>query len=274
MVRLSRILALLFARILTAYQPSFKARPALRPLPRRGAAPLRAVASASSALPIPQQEEAGDGAERVRSARSWRRIRAASSHVFGARVRLTPWGAPPRPAKSIFAGPPSPQESTPPRRRPQKPPSPRRITEQCARGWLREQRKRGSLVLDAIQRLEVVEPESCDVEEGLARRCPDAVRLAASGVSWIGFKRRQDGLAKLRATRLDTELVNLHRRVLTKGRRGALRAELTLSGPDLDGSAWIRTQLDRVVRRALVSYFRRADNLMRRVVAPPLPRRG
>lgn len=109
-------------------------------------------------------------------------------------------------------------------------------------------------MLDAIQRLEVAEPESCDVGEGLGRRCPDVVRMAVAGFAWNGFKKRPDGLAKLRATRLDTELVNLHRRVLTKGRRGALRTELTMTGADLDGSAWIRTQLDRVVRRVLVSW--------------------
>ena len=81
--------------------------------------------------------------------------------------------------------------------------------------------------------MDAVEPEECDVSEGLSRRCPDVVRLTSSGVVWIGAR---PGGPKLVASRLEAELVNLHRRVLTGGRRGSLVAELTMTGADLDGS--------------------------------------
>ena len=58
--------------------------------------------------------------------------------------------------------------------------------------------------------------------EGFSRRCPDVVRLGGTDLVWRGLGGR-DGPSKLQASRLDTEMVNLHRRVLTMGRRGALR---------------------------------------------------
>ena len=66
--------------------------------------------------------------------------------------------------------------------------------------------------------------------------------------------KKPDGGAKLKATQLETELVNMHRRVLTRGRRGSFRAQLTMTG-ETDASAWIRARLDRVVRRVLTSYM-------------------
>ena len=130
------------------------------------------------------------------------------------------------------------------------------ITEQCFRGWLRDTTKKGCLELDTVDCLEVVEPDECDIGEGLQRqRCPDVIRFGTSGFSWLGFQKLADGGAKLKATQLETELVNMHRRVLTRGRRGSFRAQLTMTGRDLDASAWIRARLDRVVRRVLTSYM-------------------
>jgi len=130
------------------------------------------------------------------------------------------------------------------------------ITEQCFRGWLRDTTKKGCLELDTVDCLEVVEPDECDIGEGLQRqRCPDVIRFGTSGFSWLGFKKLDNGGAKLKATQLETELVNMHRRVLTRGRRGSFRAQLTMTGRDLDASAWIRARLDRVVRRVLTSYM-------------------
>ncbi|KAK7231198.1 hypothetical protein SO694_00071151 [Aureococcus anophagefferens] len=126
------------------------------------------------------------------------------------------------------------------------------ITEQCARGWIRDQKKRGRLALEHVERVDAVEPEECDVSEGLSRRCPDVVRLTSSGVVWIGAR---PGGPKLVASRLEAELVNLHRRVLTGGRRGSLVAELTMTGADLDGSLWIRRRLDGIVRKVLVKWM-------------------
>ncbi len=130
------------------------------------------------------------------------------------------------------------------------------ITEQCFRGWLRDTTKKGCLELDTVDCLEVVEPDECDIGEGLQRqRCPDVIKLSTQGFSWLGFQKLPDGGAKLKATQLETELVNMHRRVLTRGRRGSFRAQLTMTGRDLDASAWIRARLDRVVRRVLTSYM-------------------
>ena len=130
------------------------------------------------------------------------------------------------------------------------------ITEQCFRGWLRDTTKKGCLELDTVDCLEVVEPDECDIGEGLQRqRCPDVIRFGTSGFSWLGFQKLADGGAKLKATQLETELVNMHRRVLTRGRRGSFRAQLTMTGRDLDASAWIRARLDRVVRRVLMQYM-------------------
>ena len=130
------------------------------------------------------------------------------------------------------------------------------ITEQCFRGWLRDTTKKGCLELDTVDCLEVVEPDECDIGEGLQRqRCPDVIRFGTSGFSWLGFQKLDGGGAKLKATQLETELVNMHRRVLTRGRRGSFRAQLTMTGRDLDASAWIRARLDRVVRRVLMQYM-------------------
>lgn len=126
------------------------------------------------------------------------------------------------------------------------------ITEQCFRGWLRDTKKKGVIEFDAFQTLEVVEPDECDIDESF-QRCPDVVRLGAQGVTWLGFKKT--GRAKLQATSIAMELVNMHRRVLTRGRRGSFRAQLTMTGRDLDASAWIKGRLDKVVRKVLTSYM-------------------
>ena len=50
------------------------------------------------------------------------------------------------------------------------------ITEQCFRGWLRDTTKKGCLELETVDCLEVVEPDECDIGEGLQRqRCPDVI---------------------------------------------------------------------------------------------------
>ena len=77
------------------------------------------------------------------------------------------------------------------------------ITEQCFRGWLRDTTKKGCLELDTVDCLEVVEPDECDIGEGLQRqRCPDVIKLSTQGFSWLGFQKLPDGGAKLKATQL------------------------------------------------------------------------
>ena len=91
-----------------------------------------------------------------------------------------------------------------------------RLDDESFQGWLRDTKKKGVIEFDAFQTLEVVEPDECDIDESF-QRCPDVVRLGAQGVTWLGFKKT--GRAKLQATSIAMELVNLHRRVLTRGDR-------------------------------------------------------
>ena len=132
-----------------------------------------------------------------------------------------------------------------------------RATEFCARGWLREQVARGRLSYEDPE-ITAAAPEKCGfagaVKEdgivGVKKSCADVLRISATDVAWLGRVNRERG-PKLQLTRLDAELTNLHRRVLTRGRRGSVRATLTVTGQDVDGGAWLRGLVERIAARLL-----------------------
>lgn len=125
-----------------------------------------------------------------------------------------------------------------------------RFAEICARGWLRDAQRRGWLRIGQLETVDATEPESCEVPRQWGRRCPDVVRVVGKCVSW-----GKDG-DLMRLSGVEAEVVNLHRRVLSRGRHGSIRATITLSGADLDGSAIWRDKLGGLVERLLEQYLR------------------
>lgn len=84
----------------------------------------------------------------------------------------------------------------------------------------------------------------------MKKSCAEVINIKANDVQWLGYQRDERG-AKLRLRSLEAELTNLHRRVLTRGRRGSVRATLTLRGTDVYGSIWLRNLVDRIATRLL-----------------------
>lgn len=122
-----------------------------------------------------------------------------------------------------------------------------RFVEACFRGWLRDAQRRGWLRLGSLQEVAAIEPASCDAT---SRRCPDVVRVSARDVRWG----KHDDVVRFAG--VEAEVVNLHRRVLSRGRHGSIKARLTLRGQDLDGSAIWRQQLGNLLERLLRTYLR------------------
>ena len=137
-----------------------------------------------------------------------------------------------------------------------------RFTEFCVRGWVREQVARSRLRAEAYS-VEAAAPERCSFDGAVGGRrrrstvCADVIQWRGENVSWFGLEPVLDDdgggacLPKLKLSALKAEITNLHTRVLTRGRRGSLRATATISGRDVDDSTWVRGLLDRVVRRVL-----------------------
>lgn len=131
-----------------------------------------------------------------------------------------------------------------------------RFTEFCVRGWVREQRARKRLEF-ASSDIESAAPARCDFagasnegdKEEVGSACSEVITWTGSEMKWWGYERGDE--PKLQLQRLEAQLTNLHRRVLTRGRRGSVRATLRLGGADVDGSLWIRNFLTRIVKRIL-----------------------
>lgn len=129
-----------------------------------------------------------------------------------------------------------------------------RFTEFCVRGWVREQVARHRL--DAANATVVAAaPETCDFDgavKGRRRRstvCADVIHYEGRDVRWFGYARAPT--PKLRLSELRAEITNLHTRVLTRGRRGSLRATAVISGADADASSLLHDFLERLVARLL-----------------------
>ena len=133
-----------------------------------------------------------------------------------------------------------------------------RFTAFCVRGWLREQVARSRLAFSGDAVVEVATPAVCAFDgsaRGGARRasrvCADVIRVALANATWYGYDRDERGAPRLALSALDAEVTNLHRRVLTRGRRGAIRATAALTGADVDASSWLRGFLARLLARVL-----------------------
>ncbi|KAJ1453379.1 hypothetical protein M885DRAFT_524592 [Pelagophyceae sp. CCMP2097] len=127
-----------------------------------------------------------------------------------------------------------------------------RFTERLARGWLWDMAAKKRLDV-GWQRLRALQPNSCaatGLEEGTSS-CADVLSWRATNVTWYGAGGADDGDARLRLSACDAEFVNLHRRILSRGRLGSARATLTLRGSDVDASLWIRRALENVLRMVL-----------------------
>ena len=129
-----------------------------------------------------------------------------------------------------------------------------RFTEFCVRGWVREQVARHRL--DAANATVVAAaPETCDFDgavKGRRRRstvCADVIHYEGRDVRWFGYACA--ATPKLRLSELRAEITNLHTRVLTRGRRGSLRATAVISGADADASSLLHDFLERLVARLL-----------------------
>ncbi|KAH8052778.1 dTDP-glucose 4,6-dehydratase [Aureococcus anophagefferens] len=98
-------------------------------------------------------------------------------------------------------------------------------------------------------------PETCDFDgavKGRRRRstvCADVIHYEGRDVRWFGYARAPT--PKLRLSELRAEITNLHTRVLTRGRRGSLRATAVISGADADASSLLHDFLRRLVARLL-----------------------
>lgn len=123
-----------------------------------------------------------------------------------------------------------------------------RFVETCARGWLREAMGRGRLVIGELERVDASEASECDANYW-GRRCPDLVRVTARNVAWHGKKKGDKAVLQLAA--LEAEVVNLHSRVLTKGKLGSMVARVAATGEDLDSSSIWQNFLFNVVALAL-----------------------
>ena len=110
-----------------------------------------------------------------------------------------------------------------------------RFTELCVRGWIREVRKRGRLVIGELEPVHIVEKDECEIF-----RCPDVIRVAATDVSWM-----VKGEPFLQLKSLDWEFVNLVSRILKKGKVGSMVAKVAASGANFDASSiWKRFLLE------------------------------
>jgi len=103
-----------------------------------------------------------------------------------------------------------------------------RFVEAIAHGWIRDAQSRGRLKIGSLSTVAAIEASECDVEFW-GRRCPDVIRVAASDVEWTNKKK-----PLLRLKEIDWEFVNLHARILTKGKVGSMVARASASASDLD----------------------------------------
>ena len=188
-----------------------------------------------------------------------RRVSALAALVATTRALQAPFlGLGGSPAAQFGNAPALPVIWAPPVSRPTRRTLRSRVTEFCARGWLREQVARGRLAYENPT-IESAAPARCgfagaereqDDVVGVKKSCAEVINIKANDVQWLGYQRDERG-AKLRLRSLDAELTNLHRRVLTRGRRGSVRATLTLRGDDVDASIWLRNLVDRIATKLL-----------------------
>ena len=185
-----------------------------------------------------------------------RRVSALAALLASTGALQAPWSG--NPAAQFGNAPALPVIWAPPVSRPTRRTLRSRVTEFCARGWLREQVARGRLAYENPT-IESAAPARCgfagaereqDDVVGVKKSCAEVINIKANDVQWLGYQRDERG-AKLRLRSLDAELTNLHRRVLTRGRRGSVRATLTLRGDDVDSSIWLRNLVDRIATRLL-----------------------